>query len=166
MNFLNKKLTWLILTLIERTVLNLEEFNLRFLHALNSIPRGFRDLASGSNGRHPLLRTVLLHNVQDDIKRLGPQETIKKWAYFIDCPELARGNINIEARVISTKGRKRLNIPFTLICDTLKKTGNIYQSAAELGCSRAYIYREAGVDKIRELLSKGKYPWTYSKRLK
>jgi len=39
-------------------------------------------------------------------------------------------------------GRKPLNIDVKKIYDTLKAIGNIAQAAQELGCSRAYIYRE------------------------
>ncbi|MFC1987033.1 hypothetical protein ACFLVH_00555 [Chloroflexota bacterium] len=54
---------------------------------------------------------------------------------------------------ITKRGRRRLDIPLALICDTLKRNKDIYRTAAELNCSRAYIYREAGAAKVRELIS-------------
>ncbi len=63
--------------------MNLKEFNLRFLAALDRISPKLKHLASGSNDRHPLLRAVLLRSVKKDIKMDGLEATIEKWKHFI-----------------------------------------------------------------------------------
>jgi len=63
--------------------MNLKEFNLRFLAALDSIDPKLKHTASGSNGRHPLLRAVLLRAVKEDIQMDGLEAAYERWKYFI-----------------------------------------------------------------------------------
>lgn len=63
--------------------MNFHEFNLRFLTALDSIDVKLRHTASGSNGRHPLLRAVLLKAVKEDIKADGFEITFQRWKHFV-----------------------------------------------------------------------------------
>lgn len=55
-------------------------------------------------------------------------------------------------------GRKRLNIPFKNIYDTLRVSPDVMAAAVKLGCSRGYIYmrlREHGLN-ISEVLGNGR----------
>lgn len=52
-----------------------------------------------------------------------------------------------------TPGRKRLNISSNSICDSLKKHKNVKAAAESLGCSKGYIYKIVGAEKVRELLN-------------
>ena len=53
-----------------------------------------------------------------------------------------------------SKGRPRRNIELNLICDALKRNPDVKTAAAALGVSRAYIYKVAGVDKVREIMNR------------
>lgn len=135
-------------------MLTLEEFNRRFLSALENIPVGVRDTGSGSNRRHPLLRSTLIMGVRSDIETFGLKRAVEKWQHFIDNP-LPSKQI-VEPKPKGIRGRKRLNIPLILICDTLQREKDITAAAVALGCSQAYIYREVGVRKIQELVKDNK----------
>ena len=63
--------------------MSLYEFNHRFLIALDFIDRKLKHTASGSNGRHPLLRAVLLRAAKEDIQTGGLASAINKWQHFI-----------------------------------------------------------------------------------
>ena len=43
--------------------------------------------------------------------------------------------------VINGLGRKRLNIPFKNICESLQAHRNVVATARELNCSQAYIFK-------------------------
>lgn len=42
---------------------------------------------------------------------------------------------------VNGMGRKPLNIPVKIICDTLRAHSTVLEAALELGCSRGYIYK-------------------------
>lgn len=63
--------------------MELTEFNLRFLTALNRIEAKTKDTSSGS-ARHPLLRLSLLRDCRDDIKSRGLDFALKKWRSFVE----------------------------------------------------------------------------------
>lgn len=63
--------------------MDLREFNLRFLAALDSIDPKLKHTASGTAGRHPLLRAVLLKAVKEDIQMDGLEAAINRWKYFV-----------------------------------------------------------------------------------
>lgn len=67
----------------DRSGPDLKDFNLKFLLALDMIDPLLKHTSSGSNRRHPLLRTVLLHAVKEDIQLDGFKKTISKWQHFI-----------------------------------------------------------------------------------
>jgi AraC-like DNA-binding protein len=56
---------------------------------------------------------------------------------IITCPQCG-GEILV---AVDSGGRKRLNIPVKLVCDTLKATLSVKDTAQELNCSRGYIYK-------------------------
>lgn len=119
-----------------------EEFNRRFMLALTGYPRDTKHLASGHE-RHPLLRSVLLHDVQQDVKYLSWSEVLEKWGHFIG---LAPGQKEPEESPKRGKGRPLMAIPLKTIYDTLKLYRDIGSAAAELHCSRGYIYQELKKD--------------------
>lgn len=129
----------------------IEEFNQRFLAALDAISPAIKHLETGRNGRHPLLRTALLREVQDDIRLDGYESAFKKWQHFIGLTDKQPGP---EAMSTRGKGRPRLGISLKSISDTLKRTQGVSQAALELGCSRGYIYQELGLEKISRILGK------------
>lgn len=51
-----------------------------------------------------------------------------------------------------SKGRPSLNISLKRICDALKTEKSIQGAAVSLGCSRGYIYKVAGVERVREII--------------
>jgi len=55
----------------------------------------------------------------------------------ITCPQCGR-EIPV---AVDSGGRKRLDIPVKLVCDTLKATLSVKDTAQELNCSRGYIYK-------------------------
>jgi len=63
---------------------SLREFNLRYLLALDSIQPQLKHTASGSNGRHPLLRLVLLRAAREDIAIEGLQAAWQKHRRFCE----------------------------------------------------------------------------------
>ena len=63
----------------------LNEFNQRLMLAFNGYSN-VKHLSSGSNGRHPTLRKVLLDDVKSDLKTLGLEPTIDKWCAFCGMP--------------------------------------------------------------------------------
>jgi len=44
--------------------------------------------------------------------------------------------------ILNTGGRKKLNIPFKLLSETLRSYRSTEEAAKELGCSVGYIYQE------------------------
>lgn len=68
--------------------ITLNEFNLRFLAELNRYNRELKHLASGSNGKHPLLRKALLADVKSDLAVFGLAYTLNKWGPFIGLPKV------------------------------------------------------------------------------
>jgi len=54
---------------------------------------------------------------------------------LINCPRCG------ETIVVSSSGRKPLNIPVIFICDALQLHRSVTAAARELGCSRGYIYK-------------------------
>jgi hypothetical protein len=44
-------------------------------------------------------------------------------------------------RFKGTGGRKPKDLPVIFVCDKLQATRSVTQAAAELGCSRGYIYK-------------------------
>ena len=75
--------------MIELNEMTKPEFNLRFMAALDGYPAKAKHLGTGSGGRPPLLRTVLLSNARDDIKTMGFDQAKGKWGRFIgyDSPD-------------------------------------------------------------------------------
>ncbi|MBA7633681.1 hypothetical protein ES703_41252 [subsurface metagenome] len=67
----------------EAMMMDIKEFNLRFLAALDRIDPKLLHTASGSNRRHPRLRAVLLKAVKEDIQTDGLEAAIEKWKYFV-----------------------------------------------------------------------------------
>jgi hypothetical protein len=51
------------------------------------------------------------------------------------------------------RGRPSKNIDAKIIYDALKQYPDVKTAAAALGVSRAYIYKVAGVDKVREIMT-------------
>ena len=49
-------------------------------------------------------------------------------------------------------GRPALSIDPHLICDTLRTAKNVKLAADTLGCSRGYIYKVVGAEKVKELI--------------
>ena len=43
--------------------------------------------------------------------------------------------------VVNGLGRKPLNIPLKIVCETLQTSSNVVAAANELKCSQAYIYK-------------------------
>lgn len=127
--------------------MTLAEFNSRFLVALKPYDPRLKHLASGSNGRHPPFRSTLIADCRQDIKIMGFQRAKEKWQHFVGIPK-TEGETIPDHR----KGRKPLLIPLKIICDTLYQVKSIKDTAEKLGCSRGYIYREVGKDKIGELI--------------
>jgi len=123
------------------------EFNRRFLIALDQFNGKLKHLGTGSNGRHPRVRAVILKNCQDDIKTLGFQAAKVKWQHFVTSKT---------APALTPKGRRgrpRLSISLDLISDTLRTSKNLSHTAYILGCSRAYIYQELGAAQIKEFIT-------------
>lgn len=52
-------------------------------------------------------------------------------------------------------GRRRLNIPFKNVCESLKAHRNVVAAATELGCSPAYIFGvlKANGLKLRDVIN-------------
>jgi len=59
------------------------EFNLRFLAELTRYGRDLKHQGTGSGGKHPLLRRVLLQQVKQDIAIDGWQAALIRWSRFI-----------------------------------------------------------------------------------
>jgi hypothetical protein len=55
---------------------------------------------------------------------------------------------------VNSGGRKSLNIPVTVVCDTLRAYRSADGAAKELGCSRPYLYKilKAHGLKMREVI--------------
>lgn len=126
--------------------MDLKEFTLRFLNALDFLDNKLEHLGTG-HGKHPKLKTVWVRNCADDLKTEGFESTKKKYAAFIGLP--------IEKHATppaSKRGRPRLGVPLAAICDALRGTKSISLAARNLGCSRAYIYKVVGAEKVREFI--------------
>lgn len=54
---------------------------------------------------------------------------------IVKCPNCG------ESVVVNGLGRKPLNIPFKIVCDALNKHHNVRDTAQELRCSPAYIFK-------------------------
>jgi len=54
---------------------------------------------------------------------------------IIHCPNCGK------SVTVNGMGRKLLNIPVKIICDTLRAHSTVLGAALELGCSRGYIYK-------------------------
>jgi AraC-like DNA-binding protein len=53
----------------------------------------------------------------------------------VTCPNCHR------SFAIGGLGRKSLNLPVTIVCDSLKRTHSVSTTAELLGCSRALVYK-------------------------
>ncbi len=71
------------------------ELNARFFHALDAYSPTLKHLSTGSNGKHPLLRSVLLTNFKDDIATDGIVKATWKWRHFLGLSGAAYSPANI-----------------------------------------------------------------------
>ena len=70
---------------------------------------------------------------------------------LINCPHCG------ETIVVSSSGRKPLNIPVIFICDALQLHRSVTAAARELGCSRGYIYKVLKTNRLTVVdVAKGK----------
>ena len=124
------------------------ELNQLFLYYLEDLPQKAKHTSSGSNGRHPLLRTVWLRNFRDDLKTLGLEKTKEKWHHYLYRQPKSEPIPEPKGK----RGRPSLDIALDLISDTLQTTRSIKETVSILGCSRGYLYQELGAEKVKELI--------------
>lgn len=62
---------------------------------------------------------------------------------YINCPHCGQ-----EVTITNRSGRQPLAIDVTNICDTLRDCRDITLAAEKLGCSRGYIYKVLGQDRM------------------
>lgn len=65
-------------------------------------------------------------------------------------------NCGAKVKVSNGLGRRPLNKTSQIIYDTLRRHVSVTAAAKELGCSRPYIYKILGREKIREVVEKKK----------
>jgi hypothetical protein len=104
---------------------------------------------------HPPIGPALLITVSGksvDTREIFPDDTVPT---PVTPPETPAAESPAERDCRSRKGRPSLNISPKLVYDTLKlhrgERKAVAAVAAELGCSRAYIYKIAGVENVRGL---------------
>jgi len=68
---------------------------------------------------------------------------------IVQCPHCGKSVL------VSGLGRRRLNIPLKIVCESLQTHGSILAAANELNCSPAYIFGvlKANGSKLKDVIS-------------
>lgn len=113
---------------------------------LKKITRLFLTKLAQVAARYPDHAHEILLEFRDDIAAGGIDYAFDAWRLFLAIPVTS----HVPARS-DTRGRPPLAIAPKLIYDTLQRVASVSAAAAELQCSRAYIYKIAGAEKVKEL---------------